>query len=127
MKKLILISLTLFTLIFSSCEKENCRDSTLGTYMGTATTGGNSENLNITINTGNDEKDVFLVFSTPSIQSSPDITLTGDLNLDCTIITIPEQTIIGNTLTGSISLNGSNLTGTLLSDNGSATSLDCSK
>lgn len=128
MKKLILITLTLFTVMFTSCEKENCRDTVLGTYIGTATSDGGATNddLNITINTGNDEKDAFLVFSTPSIPNSPDITLSGNLNLDCTILTIPEQVIIGNTISGSFTISGSNLKGTLFS-NGNATVIDCSK
>jgi hypothetical protein len=125
MKKLILISLTLFTLMFISCEKENCRETALGTYVGTSTASGTSINLNVTVNAGNDEKDALVVF-TPTSITSPEITLAGDFNLDCTVITILEQTISNSIISGSFSINGKILTGTLYSS-GSPNMISCSK
>ena len=93
MKKIILISLTLFALMFSSCQKENCRDAVLGTYTGTLTTSGNDEALNITISENDDEKDVILAISSPTAANLPDLTLSGTLNTECTIITIPSQVV----------------------------------
>lgn len=125
MKKLILISLAIFTLMFSSCEKENCRDAVLGTYVGTSIGSGSTINLNVTVNAGNDEKDAFVVFAPTSV-TSPEVTLAGDFNIDCTIITVPEQTVANNTISGSFSINGTSLTGTLYSG-GSANIINCSK
>lgn len=125
MKKLILISLAIFTLMFSSCEKENCRDAVLGTYAGTSVGSGSTINLNVIINAGNDEKDAFVVFA-PTSANSPEVTLAGELNIDCTIITVPEQTIVNNVISGSLSINGTSLTGTLYSG-GSVNVINCSK
>ena len=126
MKKLILISLTLFALMFSSCEKENCKEAVLGTYTGTLTTNGRVEELNITISGENDEKDVILVFSTPLVTNYPDITLSGTLNAECATITIPSQVIFSSSFTGSLSINNLNLTGSFYAS-GYPNIINCSK
>lgn len=126
MKKLILISLALFVLMFSSCKKENCRDAVLGTYTGTLTTSGNAEELNITISENDDEKDVILLLSSPTAANLPDLTVSGTLNTECTIITIPSQVVFFSNFSGSLSINGANLTGTFYAA-GSPNIINCSK
>ena len=127
MKQKFLVLATLFVLMFTSCEKENCRDHVLGTYTGSSTNAG-TIGITVTVNTGNDEKDVSLTLAYPSLGVSPSI-LSGDLNADCTMITIPNQTQSnpsGDIISGLFSINDTNLTGTIYS-NGNPTIINCSK
>ena len=119
----ILLSLVCI-LAFSACEKENCRNNILGTYTGTGTN-TSTFSMNITVNTGNEDKDVIL-----SIDSSTGslLTLNGTLNSDCTIITIPSQAVASSSsnYSGSLPCNGTSITGNLYSDS-FGTAVNCSK
>jgi hypothetical protein len=120
MKQNFLVLVTLFVLMFTSCEKENCRDHVLGTYTGSSTNAG-TIGITVTVNTGN-------TLAYPSLGVSLSI-LSGELNADCTMITIPNQTQSnpsGDIISGLFSINDTNLTGTIYS-NGNPTIIDCSK
>ena len=97
-------------MLTTSCnDDEDCISDATGTYVGTETCPGFNNNLTMTITEASEDDEVILAISGTSI------TITGELNDDCNSIRVPSQNVaaLNGSVDGSLSINGSNLTGTL--------------
>lgn len=118
--QLLLIAL-LSALLFTACQPEeepNCRDAALGLYEGTD---NNGEEGSIDIQEGAGEKGTIVVFSSESAGMSFSFTMTGELNENCSVLTVPTQTVGQGTLSGSFVLTSETLDGTITTSNGGST------
>ncbi|BDS10776.1 hypothetical protein [Aureispira anguillae] len=107
MKKLSLITFCIYLLLIVACKKENCRDSRLGSYDGDDPTYGT---ITCVLDAGESEKALSVTFNVVG----QTVTLSGELNADCSTISIPNQKIGTNYFSGVFSLDGTKLTGSLI-------------
>ncbi len=99
-------------LLFSSCKKdeESCSNDALGTYVGTESCVGSNNNLTLVIGTSSQENQVVVSISGTAF------TFNGELSSNCGTVTLPSQTVVGAggvVVSGSLSLNGNNMSGTI--------------
>ena len=123
MKPFIFGLLTMALFAFAACQQEtiNCRDNALGTYEEVFPS---NEKATIIIKEGDGEKGVILAVSFVNAvdQFIERYNLIGELNDNCTLITIPVQdspdydqikgslVVTRTTLTGSLTFVGSHVT-----------------
>lgn len=110
MKTFSVLFLMIFALSFTACKKENCRDNSLGTYSGPHPIFGQIDCL---LEAGSAEKDlqVYLTAMGGTVE------LSGNLNDNCSSLSIPQQTVDSNTFSGTFILDDSKLIGDLVFSN----------
>ncbi|MGH1337599.1 MAG: hypothetical protein ACRBFS_15865 [Aureispira sp.] len=129
MKLQLLLIAFLSALLFTACQKEeetNCRDNTLAVYEGQD---NNGEQGSIELQEGAGEKGVIAVMKVNNPTSPTPFTfnMTGELNENCSVLTIPSQSIGIGTLSGSFTLVDDKMNGTVTNDTGQSFALTLTK
>jgi hypothetical protein len=117
MKIQLLIIALLSAVLFTACQKEeetNCRDSVIATYEGSDGFGGTTT---AKVEEGAGEKGTTIVFTFDNPNTGTNTyTVTGELNEDCNVLTIPTQTIAQTQVSGTLAVTDTKLTGTITLD-----------
>lgn len=129
MKLQLLLIAFLGTLLFTACQKEeekNCRDNTYGVYEGQD---ANGEEGAIELKEGAGEKGVILVMTidNPTSTTPFTFTMTGELDEDCDVVTVPSQSVGITTFSGTFDLVDDKMDGTVNIGTGQSVDLTLTK
>lgn len=118
MKRIHLLALCFVLLALISCHKEapqNCRPNTYGTYSSSNLIGGIFQ---AEIQKGSGEKGVIVVLSNKDASGTVtnSATATGELNENCTTLTIPKQQVGTQTYSGTFAVTETQLSGNVKID-----------
>lgn len=130
MKLQLLLIALLSALLFTACQKEeevNCRDNTLALYKGQDNNGNNGS---IDLKEGTGEKGVLAVMTIEDPSGiSFSFNMTGELNENCSVLTIPSQSVGTGTLSGTFAITqeGEKMDGTVVNSNGDSFALNLTR
>lgn len=129
MKLQLLLIALLSALLFTACQKEevNCRDNTLATYKGQDNDGNDGT---IELKEGAGEKGVIAVMTIEDPSgTSFSFNMTGELNENCSTLTIPSQSVGIGTLSGTFAITneGNKMDGTVTNSSGDSFALNLTR
>lgn len=129
MKLQLLLIALLSALLFTACQKEevNCRDNTLAVYKGQDNDGNEGS---IELKEGTGEKGVIAIMTIEDANGTPfSFNMTGELNENCSTLTLPSQNIGIGTLSGifAITNDGNKMDGTVTNSSGDSFALNLTR